>query len=124
MTVKQESIDRALAQLIVAAVAIELGIQATQVFAKYKGPSHISFARQVSMYLMHVVFQINLSRVARAFGRDRSTVSHACNVIEDCREDNEFDEKMMGLEIFLQDAPRGTHCVTRAAVPELHARAI
>lgn len=97
--------DLALAQLVAAVVAIEFGVASPSLFSKTKGPSHLSFARQVSMYLVHVVYQINLSRVARAFRRDRSTVSYACNVIEDCREDPYFDEKIARLEIFLGHAP-------------------
>ncbi len=48
-------------------------------------------ARQVAMYLLRASLGMSLSRVARAFGRDRSTVSHACHVIEDLRDDPDFD---------------------------------
>lgn len=102
---KQITNDLALAQLVAAIVAIEFGVTGPSLFSKSKGPSHLSFARQVSMYLVHVVYQVNLSRVARVFCRDRSTVSHACHVIEDCREDPYFDEKIANLEIFLGHAP-------------------
>lgn len=103
---KTKNSDLAMAQLVAAAVAIEFGVASPSLFSKTKGPSHLSFARQVSMYLVHVVYQINLSRVARAFNRDRSTVSYACNVIEDCREDPCFDEKLTRLESFLDTAPQ------------------
>ncbi len=99
---KEISNDLALAQLVAAAVAIEFGVDSPNLFTKNKGPSHLSFARQVSMYLVHVVYQVNLSRVARAFYRDRSTASHACHVIEDCREDPYFDAKVSNLEVFLK----------------------
>ncbi len=105
LMMKKINSDLALAQLVAAIVAIEFGVASPRMFSKTKGPSHLSFARQVSMYLVHVVYQINLSRVARAFSRDRSTVSYACNVIEDCREDPYFDEKLVRLEIFLNRAP-------------------
>jgi hypothetical protein len=39
------------------------------------------------MYLTHVGFALPLSRVARAFARDRATVGHACNRVEEWRED-------------------------------------
>ena len=48
-------------------------------------------ARQVAMYLLRASLGMSLSRVARAFSRDRSTVSHACHVIEDLRDDPDFD---------------------------------
>ena len=93
--------DLAIAQLVVAAVALEFGVSGSCIFSKTKGPTHLSFVRQVSMYLLHTLYQINLSRVARAFSRDRSTVSYACNIIEDCREDMCFDDKIVRLETFL-----------------------
>lgn len=102
---KKTECDLALAQLVAATVAIEFGIASQDLFTRTKGPAHLSFARQVAMYLMHIVYQVNLSRVARAFSRDRSTVSYACNIIEDCREDPYFDEKITRLEQFLGGAP-------------------
>ena len=53
------------------------------------------------MYLMHVVFQIRLAGVARAFRRDPSTASHACHSIEEARDDPALDEKLTALEDFL-----------------------
>ncbi len=105
MCKKKTNSDLALAQLVAAIVAIEFGVASPSLFSKTKGPSHLSFARQVSMYLVHVVYQVNLSRVAKSFCRDRSTVSYACKVIEDCREDPHFDEKLVRLENFLDRAP-------------------
>lgn len=43
-------------------------------------------ARQVAMYLAHVLFGLSLEAIARAFGRDRTTVAYACRKIEDWRE--------------------------------------
>jgi chromosomal replication initiation ATPase DnaA len=39
------------------------------------------------MYLAHVHLGLSLSEVGRAFGRDRTTVAHACARIEDSRDD-------------------------------------
>ncbi len=44
-------------------------------------------------------------RVAAAFGRDRSTVAHACREIEDRREDGQFDLWISALEGMLHRAP-------------------
>lgn len=57
-----------------------------------------AFARQVSMYLCHVVGDMSLRDVADALGRDRTTVSHACHAIEDRRECPIFDRQMEHLE--------------------------
>lgn len=43
------------------------------------------------MYLANVAGGIAFSDVARGFGRDRSTVSYACGVIEDLRDDADLD---------------------------------
>ena len=50
------------------------------------------------MYLCHTAFERSLARVAIAFGRDRSTVAHACHAIEDRREDPHFDDWIDALE--------------------------
>lgn len=55
-------------------------------------------ARQLAMYLAHVMLGRSLSEVGDAFGRDRTTVSYACALIEDLREDAEFDAFVTRLE--------------------------
>jgi len=55
-------------------------------------------ARQLAMYLSHVVLGRSLTEIGEAFGRDRTTVSHACAVIEDMRDDPRFDEEVSELE--------------------------
>jgi hypothetical protein len=54
--------------------------------------------RQISMYVCHVVLQISLTDIGYSFGRDRTTVSHACNVVEDRRDDPAFDDFVASLE--------------------------
>jgi Bacterial dnaA protein helix-turn-helix len=79
-----------LAQLAVGLVAIGFGIAPEQILSPSRR-APIVFARQSAMYLVHVVFRISLSQVGRAFGRDRTTASHACHVVEDAREDRQID---------------------------------
>lgn len=55
-------------------------------------------ARQLAMYLSHVVLGRSLSEIGAAFGRDRTTVSHACALIEDMRDDADFDAEVCALE--------------------------
>jgi chromosomal replication initiation ATPase DnaA len=38
------------------------------------------------MYLAHIGLGLNLSQVGRCFGRDRTTVAHACAVMENYRD--------------------------------------
>ena len=35
--------------------------------------------------------QLNMTDIGRGFGRDRTTVVHACHLIEDLRDDDDFD---------------------------------
>lgn len=47
--------------------------------------------RQIAMYLSHVVLSVPYQGIATAFGRDRTTVVHACAVVEDRRDDAGYD---------------------------------
>lgn len=107
--------DYSHAQLTVAAVALEFGVPELDLNARLKGTAEICFARQVAMYLLHVIFNINLTRTAQIFARDRSTVSHACNVVEDSRDDMVFNMKLERLETFLSQAPQLLSSTNRAA---------
>lgn len=51
----------------------------------------IARVRQIAMYVAHVVLQLTMGEVGRGFGRDRTTVLHACHLVEDLRDDPEFD---------------------------------
>jgi chromosomal replication initiation ATPase DnaA len=55
-------------------------------------------ARQLAMYLAHVSKGISLTAIGAAFGRDRTTVSYACSLIEDLRDDAKFDAELDRLE--------------------------
>ncbi|MEZ5829261.1 MAG: helix-turn-helix domain-containing protein [Hyphomicrobiales bacterium] len=57
-----------------------------------------AFARQVAMYLAHVVCGLSLTEVGALFARDRTTVAHACEVVEDRRDDPELDGRLEHLE--------------------------
>ena len=51
----------------------------------------VTRVRQVAMYVAHVVLKLNMSDIGKAFGRDRTTVLYACHLIEDLRDDDDFD---------------------------------
>jgi chromosomal replication initiation ATPase DnaA len=96
--------DKAQAHLTVAVTALAFGVPMVDVFARRRLASSEIFLRQMSMYLLNTVFDFNLSRVARVFARDRTTVRHACQLIEDQRDSAAFDETLAVLEGFLQQA--------------------
>jgi len=97
--------DTARAQLAQSAVAYAFGVSQEDLNAPTRRSQRAAFARQVAMYLAHVAFELSLSRVGLAFGRDRSTASHACHRIEDQRDDLAFDQYMDALEACLRLAP-------------------
>jgi len=53
--------------------------------------SDISRVRQIAMYVAHVALGMTMREVGLGFGRDRTTVLHACHLVEDMRDDAEFD---------------------------------
>tara|TARA_R110002020_G_C15939363_1_gene744538 strand:- start:202 stop:615 length:414 start_codon:yes stop_codon:yes gene_type:complete len=54
--------------------------------------------RQISMYVCHVALRMPQQDIGAAFGRDRTTVSHACHVVEDRRDDRVYDEFVSAVE--------------------------
>ncbi|MEM1306596.1 MAG: helix-turn-helix domain-containing protein [Pseudomonadota bacterium] len=63
-----------------------------------RGRAKIARARQAAMYLAHTVCGLSLTEVGSIFERDRTTVAHACAVIEEYREDPPFDRAMDMME--------------------------
>lgn len=97
--------DLARARLVKSVVAFAMQVPLAALDAVTRGDAQAALARQVAMYLTHVTFSLSLARTARAFFRDRSTVSHACHRIEDKRESERFDIWIAGLEEMLGAAP-------------------
>ncbi len=69
--------------------------------------AEVASARQLAMYLMHVVLRHDYAAVGAYFDRDRTTVSHACATIEDRRDDPAFDAEVAGLEAALAEPALG-----------------
>jgi len=88
------------AQVVVAQeiVARAFRISIVEIRAPTRRQAPVALARQIAMYLMHVVFGMSLSAVGRHFGRDRTTASHACRQIEDRRDEPDFDVLVDRLE--------------------------
>jgi chromosomal replication initiation ATPase DnaA len=81
-----------------AAVAQVFGLTAPQIDSATRGQATAALARQVAMYVTHVSCGMSLTDVGALFSRDRTTVSHACAVIEDRRDDPVFDRVLELLE--------------------------
>ncbi len=98
--------DRALAQFAAGVAGYAVGVAPDDILRELRGSAETAFARQVAMYLCHVAFELSLARIATAFERDRSTVAHACHVIEDRRDDPAFEHWIDALELVLRGAPK------------------
>ncbi|MHC1549708.1 helix-turn-helix domain-containing protein [Phyllobacterium sp. K27] len=64
----------------------------------------VARVRQIGMYVVHVTLGMSMTKVGRVFGRDRSTVAHACHLIEDMREDADFDRIVHMVETVVRAA--------------------
>ena len=87
-----------LCRSIEAVISTTLGIELAELRTAERGRAATAFARQAAMYLAHVHFGLTLSQVGRNFGRDRTTVAHACARIEDSRDDPTVDTILSFLE--------------------------
>lgn len=88
----------ALARLVEVAVSAATRVPAARLRAARRGRRPTARARQTAMYLTHVAFGLTFSRVGACFGRDRTTVRHACALIEDRREDPAQEFALSALE--------------------------
>ena len=87
---------------VVELVSRHANVPSSAVFGASRDVRPIARARQLAMYLAHVMLGESLTSVGLAFGRDRTTVSYACNLIEDLRDDPRFEAEVSALERELQ----------------------
>jgi hypothetical protein len=80
------------------AVETVFGVETCQLQMTQRGPARVALARQTAMYLAHVGLSLSFTEVGMLFQRDRTTVAHACAVIEDRRDDPHFDRALELLE--------------------------
>jgi chromosomal replication initiation ATPase DnaA len=93
---------------VIALVAQEKNLPIRLLTHPSRGRTVEARARQLAMYLSHTALGRSLSEVGDAFGRDRTTVSHACALIEDMRDDPRFDAEVAVLEKRIESLP-GVH---------------
>lgn len=83
---------------IESAVAEVFGIASGELARVTRGRARVAFARQVAMYLAHISCGLSMREVGSIFARDRTTVRHACTVVEDRRDDPILDRAVELLE--------------------------
>lgn len=91
----------------IALVAREKKLPIRLLTHKSRSRQSVARARQLAMYLSHVVLGRSLNEIGEAFGRDRTTVSYACALIEDLRDDPHFDDEVCELERHLEAGMAG-----------------
>ena len=104
--------DEDLAYLAAALTAYALGLKTEAILTSPRRTPAEARARHIAMYLLRTSLGMSLSRISRAFNKDRTTVSYACHVVEDLRDDADFDlwleQLAVGLSsvVLLQPAPQ------------------
>lgn len=79
-------------------VTCVFGVEQVDLHLANRGRANVALARQTAMYLTHVGLRLSMTQVGILFERDRTTVSHACMIIEDRRDDPDFDLALELLE--------------------------
>jgi hypothetical protein len=87
-------------QWVAFCVARDFRLDMAALFGPTRGARRVAFARQVAMYLANTGFEVSFETISRVFDRDRTTVSHACHVVEDGRDDIWLDCRLEALELF------------------------
>lgn len=85
----------AAAARIIDVVSAARGVTRAEVLSRRRCSHQVAQARQLAMYLVHTLLGRTYFDVGRLFGRDRTTVSHACARIEDLREDHSLFERQV-----------------------------
>ena len=104
--------DCTIAQAVVAVAFGRIGLNPSGLEAARTKARAAAFARQVAMYLAHVGFGLPMGEIGKAFGRDRTTVLHACHLVEDRRDEPSFDHLLDHLEQ-AAIALRAASCIRR-----------
>ncbi len=103
LTFRQVSKQRHIARLAIDIVCSAYDLTPDMILRRSRCQAHVSFARQVAIYLGHVVGQLSIAQLAQEFDRDRSTIAHACHMVEDRRDSPIFEQQMEILENDYQD---------------------
>ncbi len=85
-------------RLMETAIAAAFAVPVDELRAPSRRTQTVAFARQSAMYLAHVVLGLNYSDTGMLFCRDRTTAAHACQVVEDRRDDPAIDRLLQQLE--------------------------
>lgn len=87
-----------LAQFINQMVASTVDLPPEKLLQCNRGKANAARARQMSIYLMHTTLSFSYTEIGKIYSKDRTTIAHACHVIEDLRDNESFDLQLNRLE--------------------------
>jgi chromosomal replication initiation ATPase DnaA len=96
-------------------VAHAFSVHPHAIRAPGRGCARAAFARQVAIYLSCTGFGLTLTAAGEQFGRDRTTVAHACRVVEGLRDDPDVDATIGMLERAMGFSSRAPRTLRRSA---------
>ena len=88
-----------------AVAAHAYGVRLDELFRR--GDETTRRARQVAMYLAHIVMRLGQRECGRGFYCDHRAISYACRRVEEAREDPAFDRTVQWLEALIRRASGG-----------------
>lgn len=100
--------NECICRLMETAIASAFAVSVNELRAPSRRSQRVAFARQSAMYLAHVVLGLNYSASGMLFSRDRTTAAHACQVVEDRRDDPAIDRLLQQLECICLALAGGT----------------
>lgn len=90
--------DAGMRQMLVSLVGGALAVDGARLCAAGRGTAEEAYARQVAVYIAHTALGFSYTETGRLFGRDRTTVAHACRRVEEEREIERVDQFVDCLE--------------------------
>lgn len=79
--------ENGLKTLLAGVVATAFDLPVYEITSPSRRRAPVAFARQVAIYLAHVGLGLSFTDTGRVFHRDRTTVAHACRIVEERRDD-------------------------------------
>ena len=98
--------------LLTQIIAQERGVAMSKMLRRSRGSGRAASARQLAIYLSHILLERPQDVVGYLFSRDRSTVVHSVNAVEDRRDNPKLEAELVRIEARLrecQQAPEMKH---------------
>jgi chromosomal replication initiation ATPase DnaA len=93
---------------LVVHIAASRGVRMQDLVQGSRGTGASSQARQLAMYLVHVLLGRPQDVVAALFGRERTTVCHTCRSIELRRDDPALEAEILRIEAAMAERHEGS----------------